>query len=502
MGQNTLKAVILSALTHLSSYQFLASPSLAQTRTVTVERVAYNPEENNNAKTETESLTPTVDSSWISPLISEKISSATLRLESVDRPRFDPITATGPGIALKVSRGAFDIGCADKMPTFHLDDTHDHAKNVSLGHDETTPSPTKSAHSPKHQHFRPLRRKNHLHIMPSNPDLDASEPIAISLTLHSPTPTSSHLSKKSSQVLTDYVHTRAYSHPQSTASTDTPDPVTPPMTPAHQRSLPSSAPPKIKSAGTAGSSNFELSPVRLGHPSRPYYNAIRKNGISTPLLRTRPQSQPTPPPSSFHLGTSALVSTMSTTVDSPSRHLSMSAMLASPTPFSALSLVDDGGDDGGDDNGDFEVHSGPTNSARLSLSSSLHRLSYNSHTQSQAHNTQSLSRAKGILSSKSSGIGFSMSGETELRMALATSSPSGVATTLGRTTKDGFRFRETVIPSGNISNVDGTNARMDHIDTRCVGPRDSFMGRVKKLRKGLKEMLMNKGTTTATTATT
>ena|ERR1700678_1149763 len=57
--------------------------------------------------------------------------------------------------------------------------------------------------------------------MPSSPDSDAAEPIAISLTLHhSPPPTSSHLGKKSSQVLTDYIsppaHTRAHSHSQST----------------------------------------------------------------------------------------------------------------------------------------------------------------------------------------------------------------------------------------------------------------------------------------------
>ncbi|KAF8813449.1 hypothetical protein BYT27DRAFT_7206816 [Phlegmacium glaucopus] len=467
-------------------------------RTPTVERVEYNPEESNSARTETESLTHT-DVNWTPPLISERISSAPLGL---DRSHSDPTTAMKPNIALKLSRRAFNVGCADKMPAFHPDDAHEHAKSLSLGHDETTPPPIKSAHSPKHQHFRPLRRKNHLHIMPPNPDSEASEPIAISLTLHhSPPSTSSHLSKKSSQILTDYVsphpHTRAHSHPQSTASTGTADPVTPPMTPTHQRSLPSSAPPKMKSAGTTGSSSPQLSPVRLGHPSRPYYNAIRKNGISTPPSRARPQSQPSLPPSSFHLGfdLTPAVATPEPTSNS-SRHLSMSAMLASPTPFSAFSIVDDNDDDDNDDNGDFEVHSGPTNSARLSLSSSLHRLSYNSHT----HNAQSISRARGINGNNSSGFGCSMSGETELRMALATSSPSGVPT-LGRT-EDGFRFRETVIPSESVSNVDYTNAKTGYIDTRGVGSRDSLMGRVKKLRKGLKEMLMNKNTTTTPAATT
>jgi len=77
-----------------------------------------------------------------------------------------------------------------------------------------------------------------------------------------------------------------------------------------------------------------------------------------------------------------------------------------------------------------------------------------------------------------------MSGETELKMALAASSPSGTAT-LGRSTRDGFRFRETAIPSENI------NRPNDHVHTRRGGSRGGFMGRVKKLRKGLKEMLMN-----------
>lgn len=82
-------------------------------------------------------------------------------------------------------------------------------------------------------------------------------------------------------------------------------------------------------------------------------------------------------------------------------------------------------------------------------------------------------------------------------MALATSSPSGVATTFGRktTAADGFRFRETAIPSENMDNNNHSNAHAnmgsDYLHTRYAGSKDSFMGRVKKLRNGLKEMLLN-----------
>lgn len=368
-------------------------------------------------------------------------------------------------MGLKLSQRAFNDGRADKIPAFHCDDTHENLPPIK----------------PAHPKFRPLRRKNHLHVMPCPPVPDASEPIAISLTLHrSSPPTPSHRGKR----LT-HSHSRAHSHPQSSAaSISSGSGLTPPLTPTHQqRSLP---PP------TSRNPSPESSPVRLGHPTRPYYTAIRKQGISpaTPS-RSRPQSQP--PPSSFHLGSNLTPPSNPTTTNAP-RHLSMSAMLPIPPAFSALYDGDDN-DDVNDDHGDHEVHSGPTNSARLSLSSGLHRVSYDKHTQTHTRNAQSLSRAsKGIINNRLNGVGFSMSGETELRMALAASSPS---TTFGRrpaTADDGFRFRETVVPSNdNHNNGSHVQANMgsDYLHTRYMGSKDSFMGRVKKLRKGLKGMLMN-----------
>jgi hypothetical protein len=377
-------------------------------------------------------------------------------------------------MGLKPSRKTLNVSRTDKMPSLYPDDAHEHAKNVSRRYDnELTPTPIKSVHphSPKHQHFHPLRRKNHLHIMPCAPNPDTSEPIAISLTLHhSSPPTSTHVSRKSSQRLS-HSHTRSHSHPQSISSGDSGDPVTP-VSPTYQQSPPPTSfpPPKTRNS----------SPVRLGHPTRPYYTAIRKN-ISPPTpSRSRPQSAVTP-------------MTSTATMTNAARHLSMSAM--PPSAFSAF-------DNDDNDNGDFEVHSGPSNSARLSLSSNHHRQSYDSRTQSHTRNAQSLSRAAhGMISNRSNGFGFSMSGETELRMALAaSSSPSGdgvASTTFGRrpTSSDGFQYRETVIPTQNMNNNNkkniqnpSTNTRTDHLHTPHA---DSFMGRVKKLRKGLKEMLMN-----------
>lgn len=373
-------------------------------------------------------------------------------------------------MGLKLSRSTFNVGRTDKTPSFYPDDAHKNAKKFPRSHDndELTPTPIKSAHlhSLKHQHFRPLRRKNHLHVMPCAPNPDTPEPIAISLTLHhSSPPTSSHVGKKSSQRLR-HSHIRAHSHPQSISS-DSGDPVTPVST--YQRSPPPTSFPTPKTRSS--------SPVRLGHPSRPYYTAIRKNTSPSTPSRSRPQSAVAP-------------MTSTATMTNASRHLSMSAM--PPPAFSTFDV--------NDDNGDFEVHSGPSNSARLSLSSSHHRQPYDSCTQTHIRNTQSLSRAaNGIFSNRSNGFGFSMSGETELRMALASSSPSSAATTFGRrpTTEDGFRFRETAIPSqnmnnnNNIQNSSTNTGADDYLHTPHVGSRDSFMGRVKKLRKGLKEMLMN-----------
>ena len=157
-------------------------------------------------------------------------------------------------MGLKFSRSTFNFGRTDKIPSFHPDDAHEHAKYVSRSHDNDnlphTPIKFTHPHSPNHQHLRTLRRKNNFHLMPCAPDQDASEPIAISLTLHhSSPPASSQVGKKSSQRLRRHSHTRAHSHPQSISSDS--DPINP-VTPTNHRPPPSSFPsPKTSKIGRA-----------------------------------------------------------------------------------------------------------------------------------------------------------------------------------------------------------------------------------------------------------
>jgi hypothetical protein len=107
-------------------------------------------------------------------------------------------------------------------------------------------------------------------------------------------------------------------------------------------------------------------------------------------------------------------------------------------------------------------------------------------------------------------MGFSMSGETELRMALAAgAAETGVA-------EDGFRFRETVMPlaaansslaapgnTGGDGDVFGRGRTTNSKDSARKGHRsESFMGRLRRLRKGFKEMLVMNNTPTPTTPTT
>ena len=115
--------------------------------------------------------------------------------------------------------------------------------------------------------------------------------------------------------------------------------------------------------------------------------------------------------------------------------------------------------------------------------------------------SDSLSNARS--KARGSGMGFSMSGETELRMALAADAASaGVA-------EDGFRFRETVVPLATANSSQATPGEGEDVfgrgrstnlkNSARKGHRsESFMGRVRRLRKGLKEML-NSSTPTPTT---
>ena len=118
----------------------------------------------------------------------------------------------------------------------------------------------------------------------------------------------------------------------------------------------------------------------------------------------------------------------------------------------------------------------------LSLPRRAKRLS---HGEQEPHaHTVSYARSSAGRGYRGSGVGFSMSGQTELRMALAEDAASAGVT------EDGFRFSATptpVVPL--VSDVGGTRDRGAvgrEVDAASEG---SFMGRVRRLRRGLKDML-------------
>lgn len=103
-----------------------------------------------------------------------------------------------------------------------------------------------------------------------------------------------------------------------------------------------------------------------------------------------------------------------------------------------------------------------------------------SHGEQHAH-TVSYARSAGR-GYRGSGVGFSMSGQTELRMALAEDAASAGVT------EDGFRFRATPIAPPISDEGDRREAGPigGGVD---AAPGGSFMGRVRRLRRGLKDML-------------
>ncbi|TFK35614.1 hypothetical protein BDQ12DRAFT_688036 [Crucibulum laeve] len=241
---------------------------------------------------------------------------------------------------------------------------------------------------------RTLRRKKHLSIFrASAPGLSDPEPISIELTMHRP---------QSSQ--SDFEAKPASSPPSS-------------FVPTHTRS--SSQP------------NNGSPSVRLGHPSRPYYTAIRKN-----------VSRPT--------STSSAI----TSDDLPAsfRPQSYPISMSQPRPVTMNSLLS----------------SSPPSPSPLSTSFPPSTFSQSSVSPySEAYDDLSPRSLPGLPQTfsynRSLGGGFSMSGETELRMALAGGGHSAGAAR----GEDTYRFRDMRRDAG-------------------------LMGRVKKLRRGLKELLAAK----------
>ncbi|KAF9478858.1 hypothetical protein BDN70DRAFT_879449, partial [Pholiota conissans] len=375
--------------------------------------------------------------------------------------------------------------------------------------------------SPRQQELRSLRRRKHLNVLQTSPTtLAAREPIPITLKLRSPASKPSlklqHVSPTQDVTYTPHDRPRALSQQISIQTDSSDSPVTP------QTPTPLPMPPSTSPTGLS-TSDASSSPVRLGHPSRPYYTAIRKQGISPTSLTSSQPSPFTSPSLSTNAAprrrsytpsssTPVAIPAMSTAA---SRHLSMSTMFCSPayshppeTGFSALSLQDDGDDaQGGGDNLGLPIMppSPPPNTARFSfprrskevrrsLVDGIQSLSGSSSPTTHAQTLSvSYSRRSGY---RGSGVGFSMSGQTELRMALA------VGAAASGNDEDGFRFKETA-PAVDAVEATGDTRLMRGLQEENVrhakGASGSFMGRVRRLRKGLKDiLLMNSNTTTTT----
>ncbi|KJA20547.1 hypothetical protein HYPSUDRAFT_55998 [Hypholoma sublateritium FD-334 SS-4] len=332
---------------------------------------------------------------------------------------------------------------------------------ITIAGDEISPSTL--------QHrLRTIRRKKHLNVLQtSSADAVAPEAIPISLTLR---PSASKASLKA-------ITPRTLSQQISIVTDSTDSPITPSIKP--ELSTPSTSPEDPSESPTSTRS------VRLGHPSRPYYSAIRKGGISP--SSSRPTSGLSSSPPSRRQSTPSPASPLPAT----SRRLSMSTMFYSPgysqPAVNALSVFALPDDEDANDANDTETPVLPPTPApgAARFSFSLPRRAKErplSHGEQHAH-TVSYARSAGR-GYRGSGVGFSMSGQTELRMALAEDAASAGIT------EDGFRFRATplVPPVSDESDrrEGGSGAVGVGADAASGG---SFMGRVRRLRRGLKDML-------------
>ncbi len=428
--------------------------------------------------------------------------------------------------------------------TFNSDGNEPHefqVNHTNLSNEATPPSPIPSIPpspiSPRHSQLRTIRRKRRLSIVRMSPKPEGVvKPITISLTLD-PSGTQVHPQKvASTSVCAPADVVKKDPTPKSITTSDLvtcPSPTRPPISEA-ESAMPPAPPSNLTRPSTPN--------VRLGHPTRPYYSAIRKQGISPPSsrpssvgtfspaptspgIRPKSYSPPSPPP---HKSVPSF---------SANRHWSMSAMPPSPSGvLSVFSLDENDLDD--EEDGREVVQLTPTKAAPIpsrlsfgvSFASAAKSLSRKrsaslgfapstfpnkSNTHKQSHSiscpplvfplsaaAQSTSPHRGSLSSTlnapasefgTASAGFSVSGETELKMALALAEDNAIPTTLMTTAavdEDVFSsttpfpppppppFSPPMLPSSSTQTT---------VDTSV---RKSLASRVKKLRKGLKDLLV------------
>ena len=473
------------------------------------------------------------------------------RPSSVDR---SPMTVIKSSRSIKASRRNLVIGLDTNIDTSsNNNDHHDILKGIianNPNHDlRATSSPPFSALSPK------LRRRKNLSIGKSSNSTPTSvKPIAISLTFATPQIPSP---KVSISALRDH-ETPAEPDLEPNDTFDAPSfpnlvQIPTQLHLSHDRRA-SASPPSTPSSASASFRPSSPTNVRLGHPSRPYYSAIRKQGISPTSSRrssikaaatspTRPKSYSPPSP---------LPAYKSTLRPPAQRHLSLSAV----PPISAFSLDDDSDDDA--DQEQLPVIPLTPVSGRMSFGTSLASVAKSlarkrsksgpsaftfKHSQSASMSSPPLAfplsvprtsipaleqgnvNGKGFkmsattAASGSPGIGFSVSGETELKMALAFSEAQATkkpdskdvesASTPAIQEAENVSARPSLLPSASTA----TSPTSHPSSLYLPNSSNSIANRIKKLRQGLKDMLLtttqghtgtstNLTTTTTTTTTT
>lgn len=431
----------------------------------------------------------------------------------------------------------------DDNESHEFETNHTNLSNEAK-HSSPISSIAASSISPRNSPLRTIRRKRRLSIVRpcTNPEV-VVKPITISLPLgssgiarmHSPKVPSTSVCVPAEVAKKDLALESTASADSATRPPTCPQiPDTPPVGPLTSLIRPSSP------------------NVRLGHPTRPYYSAIRKQGISPPS--SRPSSigsfaHATPPPSIRPKSYSppSPPSPKNVPASSTNRHWSLSAIPPSPSGiFSVFSLDEAEPDDEEENNRKENVQLTPTKSAPIpsrlsfgvSFASAAKSLSRkrsaslgfapssfpnksSSHKQTYSISClpflpplsttdgQSVSPCGGSFDRKgfkinapaseigTAGAGFSVSGETELKMALALAEVQKVSDEdkATRTSATRVSVKENVAfsttphppPSPSLPPALPSSSLQATMDTSL---RKSFASRVKRLRKGLKDMLV------------
>ncbi|KIK03020.1 hypothetical protein K443DRAFT_677175 [Laccaria amethystina LaAM-08-1] len=358
--------------------------------------------------------------------------------------------------------------------------THTHAretmkKTLDDDDDEEHTSPISGGGGGGESHQRTLRRKRRINIVEqAQLDVSSSGPIAISFDLE----LKEKEKEKEDESRISFDHNlESMRYPASKELPQTPPPSSSPILP----------PPSSSSSPPSSSSQTQTTPtsIRIGHPNRPYYTAIRKN-MSPPAS---PSSSPPPsrPTSSMGLSPSrptSLIGEGDSSFPPSSFHHQrpISLCLGTGTGVGMFSpFVIDNAEEG---QGAINVHS-PTSKPKPGAKND------------GSSNKKAQEDTRGS-------IGFSMSGETELRMALAsiqTESRSGVGGVGGGGGGVGeFRYRETSVtttptPTATTPSGSSSSAHDHHAGRRAWGKKrggsisSGVVARVKAFRKSLRDLI-------------